>query len=165
VIELRRIRANEGQRLRVLRLAALADAPDAFGTRLDEAESRPLASWDERARRLATSTTEMNLVAADGDDWCGLAGGYVPPEAPDTVEFVSLWVNPSYRRSGIATGLLEGVREWARERGAARVRLYVTETNLAARRLYVRAGFRETGYTEPLPSNPTLRELEMALDL
>ena len=54
---------------------------------------------------------------------------------------------------------------WARATGATEVRLWATDTNTAARRLYDRLGFTPTGTTQPLPSDPSLTESEYALSL
>ena len=50
---------------------------------------------------------------------------------------------------------------WARERDAASVHLWVTETNKRARLLYKRCGFSLTAERQPLPSNPALGEVGM----
>jgi hypothetical protein len=42
------------------------------------------------------------------------------------------------------------------------LKLWVVETNDRARNLYGGSGFTQTGTTQPLPSNPSLTELEMA---
>jgi hypothetical protein len=48
---------------------------------------------------------------------------------------------------------------------ARRLALWVTQTNAPARALYTRMGFVATGRTQPVPSNPTLREEVMVRDL
>jgi ribosomal protein S18 acetylase RimI-like enzyme len=165
VIEVRRIRAGEGSRLKALRLRALAESPDAFGTTLAEADRRPDDDWAGQAALGATSDTTAIVVAVDSEDWLGMARGVREPEQADAVEFVSLWVDPARRRSGIATALFEAVAQWARERGARRLQLWVTETNTPAKSLYVRLGFVETGEITPHPSNPALREVQLIRDL
>jgi len=48
-MEIRRIRADEGLRLKALRLRALADSPMAFGSTLAREQAYPDALWHERA--------------------------------------------------------------------------------------------------------------------
>jgi len=48
------------------------------------------------------------------------------------------------RRRGIATELLRAAMDWFRERGAPQVILWTAAPNEAARKLFRRAGFRET---------------------
>ena len=165
MVDVRRIRADEGERLKTLRLRALAGSPDAFGTTLAEAEQAPDDYWARRAERGALAGASITVIACDGEAWYGMAAGYFEPEHADVVEFVSLWVDPARRRAGTATALCEAVAHWARERGATRLRLWVTETNTAAKSLYTRLGFVETNQTAPLPSNPALREVQMIRDL
>jgi ribosomal protein S18 acetylase RimI-like enzyme len=77
---------------------------------------------------------------------------------------ISMWVDPRTRGRGAGRALLDAVVAWARDRDRGRpIRLSVTDGNDAARRLYERYGFADTGVTEPLRSNSTLtiRELEL----
>ncbi len=60
---------------------------------------------------------------------------------------------------------MEAVVRWARERGARRLQLWVTDTNLQAKSLYARTGFLERARAQPLPSHPTLQEVLMIRDL
>ena len=48
-IDIKRLAANEGLRLRTIRLRALADAPDAFGSTYDETAARPSPCMPARA--------------------------------------------------------------------------------------------------------------------
>jgi ribosomal protein S18 acetylase RimI-like enzyme len=60
----------------------------------------------------------------------------------DHVEVNILGVDPAFRRRGVATRILHEVREMAKARGLPRVRLYTTNDNTGALRLYQRIGFR-----------------------
>jgi RimJ/RimL family protein N-acetyltransferase len=46
------------------------------------------------------------------------------------------------------------VLQWARSGSVERVKLWVTDGNAPAQRLYQRFGFEQTGVRKPLPSNP-----------
>ena len=65
---------------------------------------------------------------------------------------------PDARRQGLATVVLAGLAEWARDAGAGTVYLQVLESNAGAKALYARAGFRRShGYvhrTAPTRSAP-----------
>jgi GNAT superfamily N-acetyltransferase len=165
MVEVRRIRVDEGQRLKAIRLQALADAPEAFGTTLAEAKRHRDDYWEDLAERGAHSDALTIVVAEDGEAWLGMARGFWESERPDEVDFVSLWVDPTRRRTGIAANLLGAVAQWARGRGAKRLQLWVTETNVPAKSLYLRLGFAETGETAPHPSIPSLREVQMIREL
>lgn len=58
-------------------------------------------------------------------------------------ELLALYVVPEERGRGVARALLRAGLEWSRERGFDRVQLYVTASNVAARRFYRGAGFRQ----------------------
>jgi len=89
------------------------------------------------------------LVATDGD---GAVVGMVRASAGTyrrTGHFAdvdSLWVDVSWRRRGVAKGLLSALISWAREHPRIeKLGLFVFSTNGAAIRLYERHGFRVEG--------------------
>ena len=63
-------------------------------------------------------------------------------QTPQRAVLLDLVVHPSFRRRGIGEGLLAWSARALRALGYDTVRLWVTETNTAARRLYDRTGFR-----------------------
>jgi GNAT superfamily N-acetyltransferase len=160
-MKIRRIRADEGLRLRDIRLRALADSPGAFGETFAAAATRPEDSWHDRAARSSAGNETVLYVAEEDEQWKGLAAGWLEDDVPGDVELVSMWVDPSIRGRRIGQRLVDAVVDWALERQAIQVRLWVTEGNTPAVTLYERCGFRYSGDAQPLPSNPTLRELQM----
>jgi GNAT superfamily N-acetyltransferase len=171
-LEVRRIRADEGLRLRDLRLQALADAPSAFGSTLAREQAFPEEVWQERAAGGAAGADRVTFVAERDGRWLGLATGLAddpetPRSSPEGSEpvLVGMFVDAAERGRGVGAALVEAVAEWARQRGAARLSLWVTSTNRAATALYERCGFRPTGETKPLAHTPSLTELRMVRDL
>ena len=81
------------------------------------------------------------------------------------MHLVSMWVDPRYRRWGVARVLVDQAVRWAAERQAREVILWVADQNTAARRLYEQLGFRPTGERQPLPSNPARTESLLRLPL
>jgi GNAT superfamily N-acetyltransferase len=161
----RRIRSDEGVRLRALRLRALTDAPLAFGSTLAREEAFPPEVWDERATRGAAGEDQVTCVAEDGDRWTGMAVDFVGGPDPSRLALVGLFVEPAARGRGVGGTLVEAVVEWARGRGAAGLSLWVVSTNRPAIALYERCAFRPTGQRQPLDHTPTLTELQMIRDL
>ena len=151
--------------MRSLRLRALADAPDAFGTTSDEASREPPEYWEGRARTGAGSDTTIIVIAAECERWLGMARGDDEGERPPVVEIASVWVDPSKRRSGVAQAMLAAIERWANDRGAAALHLWVTDTNSPARALYARLGFVDTGQTAPVRPGSALREMLMVREL
>ncbi|HTU24584.1 MAG TPA: GNAT family N-acetyltransferase [Pirellulales bacterium] len=135
---------DEG-RLRAVRLRALEDAPDAFGTTFDEAGTQPLAAWRRQLEQSAT------FVATAGDCDVGIARGAADDDLDDTAWLLSMWVAPEMRRRGIAAALVDTVIAWARTEGFRRLVLDVAETNEAALVLYAAKGFVANGTLGALP--------------
>lgn len=164
---IRRVRADEWEALRDLRLRALADAPRAFSTTLAEARRRDEAWWREAAARGARGETWATFVAVDGDELVGLASGYDGDEnvrAPSDAPYASLmqmWVDPRHRRHGLARALANAVVAWARDRGIGRVRLHVVLSETGAVALYRSLGFRDTGHRERVRDDRDDVEMEM----
>lgn len=128
--------ADDWQALRGIRLAALRDAPYAFGSTYEREAAFDEADW---LGRIASGGSFLAyLPEVNASDPAGLAGGY--PESPATVELVAMYVRPSARGRGVGEALVAAVIDWARARDAASVHLWVTETNKPARLLYERCG-------------------------
>jgi len=157
----RRIRADEVAVLRETRLRALADAAPVFGSTLAEARLRTDTDWASRARENALSQDRATFAAVEAGRWVGMVGAFTVEAPPLVVQLGAMWVDPDVRGRGLGQALVDAVVEWARRRGASRVRLGVTEANVRGRALYERAGFVVTGRTEPLRSDPTQIVLEM----
>ncbi|MDJ0521329.1 MAG: GNAT family N-acetyltransferase [Planctomycetota bacterium] len=159
-IEIQRLRPDESERLRRIRLRSLAEAPDAFGSTLEETAARPPASWDAQLRNLPT------FVATGPDGDVGIVRSAVDGEDPTHGWLISMWVDPAVRGRRIGERLIDAVIGWARERGLQRLQLDVGDGNGPAIALYARKGFEPTGETSALPPpREHLREHRRALGL
>ncbi len=141
----RRLATHEWERLRAIRLRAMADAPEAFLSTLAREEARTpegWRSWLEPADEVACFVEET-----DGE-LIGLAATLLEGDA---AQLLSMWVDPAHRRAGVGGRLVEAVVAWARDRGASRVELEVNETLSPAVALYERSGFAPTGARRPIP--------------
>jgi ribosomal protein S18 acetylase RimI-like enzyme len=156
-VVIRRASEADWRQLRRVRIQALADSPTAFGTTLEEAEAFPEQRWRDRARG---SDTARQFLAWSGEQPVGLAGLIIEP---GYAEVVSVWVRPDQRGRGVARKLMDAAIGFAVSAGAADVRLWVTDGDSPARALYERLGFRATGERQPLPSNPSIEEVELVL--
>jgi ribosomal protein S18 acetylase RimI-like enzyme len=135
------MRASDWEIARQLRLTALADTPDAFAATLEEESAMPEACWKDRAQSNAEGRESVGFFAVDGGSECGLAIGIWVGGEPPTAQLNALWIAPGARRAGAGRVLVAAVADWARERGAARLVLEVTETSQAALALYRVLGF------------------------
>lgn len=138
MIKLQNIGPSEWELWKEQRLAALKEAPYAFGSKLAEWEDVPEQRW--RAR-LSIPNASQFLAFLDGKA-VGMVGGILANEpGAEVVDLVSLWVAPAARGHGVGDALIAAVEEWARGIGAVRLRLEVVVHNRPARGLYVRNGF------------------------
>jgi GNAT superfamily N-acetyltransferase len=153
-----RIRPDDWPVLRAVRLAALTDAPEAFGSTLERELAFGDTDWQVRAAASAAGSERGTWLAREGDDVVGIVGGYVEGDA---VELVSMWVMPKARGTGIAGSLVGRVLDWARDVGVSRVDLWVVRGNDRAQRCYESAGFELTTDHQPLPSDPCKDEVRM----
>ncbi|HZR49510.1 MAG TPA: GNAT family N-acetyltransferase [Streptosporangiaceae bacterium] len=152
---------GDWEALRDIRLAALRDAPDAFGSTYAE---QARFTQDDWLNRIAGDSTFLAYLDGDDSEPAGLSGGYRDDDG--SYHLVSMWVHSRARGHGVGEALIDAVANWARKQpNAAALHLWVTETNKHARRLYERCGFVATGERQPLPSNPSLEEIAMSRPL
>ncbi|MFI6299241.1 GNAT family N-acetyltransferase [Nonomuraea sp. NPDC050790] len=154
-----RLTTADAERLREVRLRALTDAPDAFGSTYEREAAFPMETWADRlanpdaAYFAATSGGEIHGMV------CGLA------ERPEQVHLLSMWVAPEARGAKVGSRLVDEVVAWARGRQAQEVELWAVDVNAAARGLYAAKGFLPTGEVMALPSNPALLDSQYVLSL
>jgi ribosomal protein S18 acetylase RimI-like enzyme len=141
--------------VRDVRLAALADAPDAFAATLAGERGQPEAEWRARIGALP-----WFLGFQDGRP-AGLIAA-LPPRQGQAWHLVSMWVCPRARGAGLADLLVGAVTGHVRRAGADRVTLWVAAGNERARAFYRRMGFTPTGRRQqyPRPGAATLDEEE-----
>src|SRR6202050_3961586 len=159
MVPVRETVAADWQALRDIRMEALRNAPEAFGSTYEREVERPEARWLDWIARGGM----FLALLPDLSEPAGLAGGY--QEDPGTVALVSMYVRSPARGRGVGEALVAAVAHWAEDKGAKSLHLWVTEINAPARLLYQRCGFSPTAERQPLPSNPALGELGMTLPL
>jgi GNAT superfamily N-acetyltransferase len=147
---IRQLRRDDWERLRDVRLRALAADPDAFLETHATASTFADEVWQERA----TPSEERVSFGADSNGRLdGLVSAFIATD-PATVFLVAMWVAPELRGTGVAGELVESVLDWARARESVRVCLTVEPTNVRAARLYQRCGFIETSAPPAFPYEP-----------
>jgi ribosomal protein S18 acetylase RimI-like enzyme len=156
-----RVAEDQWRAVRAVRLRALGDSPDSFGSTLGREQRFAEEHWRMRVR------TTPTWLAVDED---GTAQGIVsliqePGSPDDDRHVIALWVAPDVRRHGIAWALLDAARDQAKADNARTLSLWVMDGNTAAGDLYVRAGFRRTGIRQRLPRNANLVEERYELTL
>ena len=139
-MRVRQLTRDDIPTLRAIRLRALQDAPEAYGSTYEETVHRTDAEW----RGYFDTVTPFIAEGPDGAS-VGLAGTYRDEDEPSIAHLISMWVAPEARGTGVGDALIAQVMSFASLHGAAAVRLDVVEGNDPAMRLYERNGFRLTG--------------------
>jgi GNAT superfamily N-acetyltransferase len=164
-VEVRAVTPEEWVTLREVRLAALADSPQAFASTLE----RELGFGEQRWRSWIESSSVF-LAWRDGQP-VGMAAGVADDarradSVPGSWHVVAMWVRPQERGRGSAGKIIEAVAERARASGAARLVLWVTDVNPRAGAFYERLGFRRTGVRQLVrPGEPDHWEEQLIREL
>lgn len=143
--QIQQINVEDWERFRAIRLRALADTPDAFGSTLAREKQFSEAEWQRRAGEENAATFIAN--SDDGTD-LGLSTGSA---YDDEAGLYRMWVAPEARERGIGSALVDAVVTWARANGFKRLFLDVANENTSAIALYSKKGFHPTGVTGTLP--------------
>lgn len=138
--DLHRLVPDDWRQWRELRLRALAESPHAFGS--------TLAEWSgpgdtEQRWRTRLEEVPANFVASIQGSLVGQSSG-TPADDPSAVELISVWVAPEARGHQISDALVSAVIEWALDRSATSIELWVRRGNGPAIALYRRLGFQQS---------------------
>lgn len=159
---IQRLQPGDDATYRSVRLRALEEAPDAFGT----THAEEAASDSSVFRRRLEEPDRAVFVAVEGDAIQGLARGGPYDWEEGAAGLFSLWVAPEARGRGVGGALVDVVLAWARAGGYARILLDVGDYNASAIRLYTSRGFQPTGVTSTLPvPREHVHEHQMACSL
>lgn len=94
-------------------------------------------------------------LAAEESGTPALAGFLIARHIATDWELENIVVAPAVRRMGIGMQLLDTLLVQARQNDSASIFLEVRESNMAARRLYEKLGFRENGRRRAYYTNPS----------
>lgn len=95
-------------------------------------------AWDEEAfRSLLSLPTTIGLLNDKGFILCSVCG--------DEAEILTVGVVPQARQQGIGLALLNEMQMLLKEKGVLNFFLDVNETNIPARSLYAKFGFKQVG--------------------
>lgn len=137
----RRLTRADAEQYRAIRLQSLRDAPDAYGSTLDDWVIAPVSIFADR--------TEASVVlgAFQGSGLVGLSvldrekGGNTRHRGLITAMFVT----PEARGRGLAVAMLAELALRAAREGLLQLELNVLAKNAVAIRAYERAGFHTVG--------------------
>jgi GNAT superfamily N-acetyltransferase len=143
------------QDLRAIRLEALADTPDAYGSTYEESVRWSDAQWKNAA------STRLYYLADRGGRVVGMVSGGFNDAYPGTRWLYGMYVTPSERGSGTAEQLVRSIEEWARGHGVGEIYLHVTTSVPRARAFYEKVGFQPTGESFAMERDKSLTLITM----
>ena len=157
--------AADAGAFQTLRLRGLRESPAAFGSTFEEEVGRSIEQVAERLTEIQSVPRRATFGAFDengsllGVAACVQQGGI---KLRHKASVFAMYVAPEARGRGVGRALVARLIEHARAwEGVDRLTLTVTDTQVAARRLYLAAGFQLFG-SEPdglrQDGNPTTME-------
>ncbi len=147
--DLRRVHPDDWELFRDIRLRALADSPDAFGSTLERERDFSEKEWRRRLVRPVVVVLHKGRPVS--------VGGVFQDDGRHQVW--GMWTDPDHRGRGHARAILDLLVGEAVAAGDP-VSLHVNTANPDARAVYERYGFVATGELEPLrPGSEQLIEL------
>ncbi len=157
MVQIRRLGSGDERALKEIRLRALLDEPDAFGSSYERESLFVESDWQGRLARVDAAS----FVCERGDGIAvGLVTGMIDDNSAHVARLTSMWVDPEARGSGVAGLLIDEVIAWSLMRKCESIRLDFTEGNGRAERAYEKSGFRRTG-TSTIRERDNMVEIEM----
>lgn len=139
-IKLRRLGQGDGAVFRQIRLEALKNAAESFGSTYEEEVTRSDGDFEDRVTR------KCFFAAFEEDRVVGIVGFYQQEGAKFSHNGVvyGMYVTPEARSKGVGKALMEAVLAYAKNVVDV-VKLLVVTENTHAIALYKNLGFREFG--------------------
>jgi len=160
VLDIRRLGRDEWLALRDIRLTALRESPDSFLSTYNKERNFDDSKWRKEFDR-----GDWYIGSRDGR-LASLLGITREPKTPlDQCYLEYVWVSPEYRRTGVASFMLNAVLDQLRAAGVRTAFLWVLDGNDVAVHLYKRRGFVSTDLRQPLPGAPDRCEERMEMRL
>jgi ribosomal protein S18 acetylase RimI-like enzyme len=160
-VVVRRLLMSDEQSFRFVRLAALEDAPSAFGETWAGASA---ADWRARTADGALLGDRAVFLALSQERPIGMI--FVRCSPPPAPAFLGgMWVAPAARRHGVGRSLVLAGVAFLKSAGQRRVALGVTSGHEDVLVFYRGLGFTETGATFPLRPGSDLMVRELVMEL
>jgi ribosomal protein S18 acetylase RimI-like enzyme len=163
--DIRVLREDDWHIYKSLRLRALQESPDSFGSTYVQEFEYSDDEWISLLSEKMSMKKAFPLVAEARGNPGGLAWGQVHDHDTKSAYVYQMWVAPEARGLGIGRALLNQIISWAKNAGRRSVKLAVTTTNCAAFALYRSSGFEPYGNAEELRPGSALNVQPMILEL
>jgi RimJ/RimL family protein N-acetyltransferase len=146
-ISIRLIRKSDLHAFRELRLEALREHPDAFGSDYEEDSRQPESFWVERVEKMVDDPFGCAILADAGHELAGMVGvsRHRGAKRKHCGDIWGVYVRPAYRGKRLMDTMIERAIDWCRSSGIRIVNLSVGTHNATALGCYLRRGFSVYG--------------------
>ncbi len=155
----RRAELDDWSTLRAIRLEALLDTPDAYGSTYEAVVTYPEEQWRAMVEQ------SVYFLAERGGRAVGMVSGGLNDQHPGTRWLYGIYVMPRSRGGEVAPNLVAAVIDWAKAEGASELYLHVTSSVARAKAFYEKMGFAPTGERQAMQRDRRLTLLTMKKSL
>ena len=108
IIEIVKLTVNDRQEYKKIRLDALRNAPQAFGSSYADNREKPDSYWQSRLEDAANGNGSWLLFAKENQQLVGMIGAFIKNE-PDTASIISVFVTGEARGKKISKMLMNAI--------------------------------------------------------
>lgn len=147
-IRIQPLSVEEWEKYKRIRLDALKSNPTSFASTYEETLRYSDEVWQNRLNRKKQDDNSIMLFAFDEQKIIGLVGIYWRDRQmiKHIAEVHGVFVNPAYRRQGVAKLLMEKIiAKVKKHQQFAKLKLQVNTLNVSAIKLYQSVGFKIVG--------------------
>jgi RimJ/RimL family protein N-acetyltransferase len=143
-ITIRPATVEDAPALRLLRLEALQNKPEAFASDFEKESKETVGDWEGR---LANQLENVIFVAVADSALVGMTGiGRDHHTKMSHGGWIwGVYVQPAWRGRRISDQMIEACMRWAKKESLKNIKLGVATTNITAINSYLRSGFRVYG--------------------
>lgn len=158
-VRVREAGPDDWEALKKIRLEALFDTPEAFGSTFEVSRT-----WSDDQWRQMVQNRPNFLAELDGEV-VGMVAGGRSERLPGTGWMYGMFVTPNQRGTGTAEMLVDAVSDWARAQGFRELYLHVGDSVPRARAFYEKVGFRPSGDSMTMDRDPQITLITMVREL
>jgi len=144
-MEIIELKQGEFELCKTLRLRALKDAPEAFSETYLQASTESNDYWHNILEALTPPSQSRMFIAIESGQHLGSVFALLDAESSHTGRIGGMWVDSSFRKTGIGTALFFKVKTWADDLGLGRISLWVDDSEEGPKAFYLKFGFIESG--------------------
>lgn len=150
LVGVRRLGPADWKKLRVLRLRALRDSPEAFLGDVEREETYSGNYWQSKC------TQEYWFVAEVGEIATGFANLARAVNKAEPMHIESMWVDPECRGTGVGRAIVQRLEAEVKYLGESEIRLWVFEENADGRSFFQRLGYQGPTKAQKLDLGPRI---------